>query len=356
MQRRHSASQLAQLLADSITRLAPELLPHGKKDGVEWRVGSLAGEPGQSLAVRLSGARRGVWADFSSGECGDALDFVASCLFGGDRKQAMAWAANWLGLSETTSTMPVQRRPVQEKPSNSEELDREAQQRRAKARRLWHDTTAGIAGTPVETYLTGRGIDLRALGRAPGALRFAPAVWCQEVRRPLPAMLGAICSPSGKLVAVHRTWLAQSPSGVWAKADLKNPKKVLGSFAGGCIRLWRGASGLALGMAPQNEMAIVAEGIETALSCAIACPEHRVLAAVSLSNMASLKLPDTITEILVAADNDTGNPSARKALDAALSQFAQQGRTVRLAMPEIQGQDWNNVLTHHDEHKGPERP
>lgn len=353
--RRHSASELARLLADHITRLAPELLPHGKKDGVEWRVGSLAGEPGQSLAVRLSGARRGVWADFSSGERGDALDLVAAVLFGGSRRDAMQWSENWLGLSNTATSAPVQRRPIQEKLNTSQELDKEAQQRRAKARRLWHDTPAGIAGTPVESYLQGRGIDLRALGRAPGALRFAPAVWCQEVRRPLPSMLAAICSPSGKLVAVHRTWLAQSPSGAWCKANLKNPKKVLGGFAGGCIRLWRGASGLAFGIAPKGDVAIVAEGIETALSCAIACPEYRVLAAVSLSNMAAMKLPDTITEIIVAADNDTGNASARKALDAALSQFAQQGRTVRLAMPEIQGQDWNNVLTEHDGLKRPER-
>lgn len=353
--RRHNASELARLLAEHITRLAPELLPHGKRDGSELRVGSLAGEPGQSLAVRLSGARRGVWADFSSGERGDALDLVAAVLFGGNRRDAMQWSENWLGLSNTATSAPVQRRPIQEKLNTSQELDKEAQQRRAKARRLWHDTPAGIAGTPVESYLQGRGIDLRALGRAPGALRFAPAVWCQEVRRPLPAMLAAICSPSGKLMAIHRTWLAQSPSGAWCKANLKNPKKVLGGFAGGCIRLWRGASGLAFGIAPEGDVAVVAEGVETALSCAIACPEYRVLAAVSLSNMASMKLPDTITEIIVAADNDTGNASARKALDAALSQFAQQGRTVRLAMPEIQGQDWNNVLTEHDGLKGPER-
>lgn len=62
--RRHSAAELARLLADHITRLAPELLPHGKKDGAEWRVGSLAGEPGQSLAVRLTGAQQGTMVRF----------------------------------------------------------------------------------------------------------------------------------------------------------------------------------------------------------------------------------------------------------------------------------------------------
>lgn len=353
--RRHSASDISQMLAVRIQALVTELLPAGQRDGHEWRCGSLAGEKGQSLAVHLHGVRAGVWCDFAGGQKGDALDLVAACLFNGNRRDAMQWSERWLGLGNTANDAPVQRRPIQEKLNKSQELDKEAQQRRAKARRLWMDTPPGIAGTPVEAYLAARGIDLRALGRAPGALRFHPAVWCAEVRKPLPAMLAAICGPTGKLVAVHRTWLAQSPSGTWAKADLQNAKKVLGGFSGGCIRLWRGASGKALDLAPEGDVAIIAEGIETALSCAIACPEYRVLAAVSLSNMAATKLPDTLTEIIVAADNDTGNASARKALDAALSQFAQQGRTVRLAMPEIQGQDWNNVLTHYDKDTGPER-
>jgi hypothetical protein len=341
--RRPNASELARLLAARIQQLVTELLPAGQRDGHEWRCGSLAGEKGQSLAVHLSGQRAGVWCDFSSGERGDGLDLVASVLFNGDRRSAMAWASTWLGLANNAPHAPVQRPPVQEK-LNSPELDREAQQRRAKARRLWQDAAPGIAGTPVEAYLTGRGIDLRLLGRAPGALRFHSGVWCAEVQRTLPAMLAAICGPTGKMVAVHRTWLAQAPSGAWGKADLANAKKVLGSFAGGCIRLWRGASGAALGMAPDGDVTILAEGIETALSCAIACPEYRVLASVSLSNMAAVRLPDTITEIIVAADNDAGNPAARKALKAALHQFAQQGRTVRLAVPEIEHGDWNDVL------------
>ncbi len=352
--RRHSASALSQMLARSIQQLVIELLPAGQRDGHEWRCGSLGGEKGQSLAVHLHGTRAGVWADFSSGEKGDSLDLVACCLYGGNRRDAMRWAENWLGLNTADSMAPIQRRPILEKVKTSE-LDKEAQQRRAKARRLWQETPAGIAGTPVESYLAGRGIDLRQLGRAPGALRFAPAVWCAEVQKPLPAMLAAICGPNGKMVAVHRTWLQQSPSGIWIKADLQNAKKVLGSFAGGCIRLWRGASGAALGVAPEGDIAILAEGIETALSTAIACPEYRVLASVSLSNMAAVKLPDTIKEIIVAADNDAGNPAARKALTAAIHQFTEQGRTVRLAVPEIEHGDWNDVLRNEPDtgHNGP---
>ncbi|MFT9091227.1 MAG: hypothetical protein ABF479_09545 [Gluconacetobacter sp.] len=73
---RPDAATLAQLLAERVHPLVLELLPHGHREGAEWRCGSLAGEKGQSLAVRLTGPRRGVWADFSSGERGDALVLI----------------------------------------------------------------------------------------------------------------------------------------------------------------------------------------------------------------------------------------------------------------------------------------
>ncbi|MFT9092925.1 MAG: toprim domain-containing protein [Gluconacetobacter sp.] len=253
----------------------------------------------------------------------------------------MAWARTWLGLDD--SPVPaIARRAVVTKATTAEQ-DQDEQRRRAKARQLWHSAPTGIAGTPVEAYLRGRGIDLREMGRQPGSLRFHHAVWCGEFSRPLPAMLAAICGPNGKMIAVHRTWLASAPDGRWTKADLRAPKKVLGSFAGGCIRLWRGASGKSLSMAEPGESVVLAEGIETGLSVALACPERRVLCGVSLSNLGRLILPDTITEITIAADNDTGNDTARKALDAACRQFIEQGRVVRVAMPETEGGDWNDV-------------
>ncbi|GEC61895.1 DUF7146 domain-containing protein [Gluconobacter oxydans] len=355
--RQHDAGTLSRMLAERIGVLARELLPNGRKDGAEWRCGSLAGEKGQSLAVHLNGSRAGIWADFSSGERGDALDLVAAVLFAGDRREAMKWAVSWLGLGDgSTSAFRAPERRQVATDRGREDLDQEAQRKRASARKLWHDTPAGIAGTPVEAYLAGRGIVLRELGRAPGALRFNPSLWCAEVQRPLPAMIAAICGSSGKLVAVHRTWLSEMPGGGWVKADLQNAKKVLGSFAGGCVRLWRGASGKALGVAPEGDMTVIAEGIETALSVAVACPEFQVLSAVSLSNMAAVALPDTLKDIIIAADNDSGNEKARRALEAALKKFASQGRTVRLAMPEIVHGDWNDVLRGKDTDGKPERP
>lgn len=50
------------------------LLPDGEKKSGEWRIGSVAGEKGQSLGVHLGGVKAGVWSDFSTGETGDLID------------------------------------------------------------------------------------------------------------------------------------------------------------------------------------------------------------------------------------------------------------------------------------------
>ncbi len=62
----------AQLLA-SARRHVPDWLPAGKQRGKEWVVGSLSGEPGDSLSINLD---TGVWCDFASPEIrgGDLID------------------------------------------------------------------------------------------------------------------------------------------------------------------------------------------------------------------------------------------------------------------------------------------
>lgn len=61
-------------LADRAGDVAQMLLPGGRKEGSEWRAGSVDGEKGQSLGVHLIGAKAGVWKDFSSDAGGDLLD------------------------------------------------------------------------------------------------------------------------------------------------------------------------------------------------------------------------------------------------------------------------------------------
>jgi hypothetical protein len=335
------AAELARMLAAQTPAIVAELLPAGRREGSEWRVGSLHGERGRSLAVHLVGVRAGIWSDFSSGQAGDLLDLVALVRFGGDLKQAMAWARARLGM-DTTSPAAAPSRPAPAAPPPPAD-DEDAKRRKALARRLFIEATPALRGTPAACYLAGRGIDLAELGRQPRALRFHPALWNSESRRTWPAMVGAITGPDGSQVALHRTWLHQH-DGQWKKAPLQTAKMTLGDYAGASIRLWRGATGKPLSEAGAGETAVIAEGIETALSIAIACPALRVLAAVSIANMGRLVLPPAVRNVTLAADNDGDNPAAAAALRRAVHHLAADGRTVRIAMPEQPGTDWNDVL------------
>lgn len=96
-----NAGELALRLAGDASAIAAYLLPSGKKAGNEWKAGSVNGEEGQSLSVRVSGAKAGVWKDFSSGESGDLLDLWAA-VRGQSMAEAMAEAKAYLGVRDTT--------------------------------------------------------------------------------------------------------------------------------------------------------------------------------------------------------------------------------------------------------------
>lgn len=101
-----NAHELAQRLAERAADVAQYLLPGGKKSSGEWKAGSVSGEAGQSLSVRLSGAKAGVWKDFSTGEGGDLLDLWAACR-GLSVSQAMNEAKAYLGVRDSMPAREV---------------------------------------------------------------------------------------------------------------------------------------------------------------------------------------------------------------------------------------------------------
>lgn len=328
-------------LAARIRTLAPELLPNGARAGQEWRVGSLAGEKGQSLAVHIGRERPGVWCDFATGEAGDAFDLVAEVLYGGDKKQAYRWARNWLGLDQ--GPIPQERRRKPPPPDAKGPPEESHLQKRAFS--IWLGARPEIAGTPVEAYLKGRGLDVARLGRFPRALRFAPELYNVESDRRWPAMLAAIGGRSGKTVAIHRTWLSQDrQDGTVRKAPLADPKMTLGRYRGGAIRLWRGASGKPLAQAPADDTVALVEGIEDGFTVALARPELRVLVAVSLANLAEVALPPQLNKVLICADNDHDNLQAGRALERAIQNHARAGRHLWVARAPKGYKDLNEMI------------
>ena len=102
-------AQVSRMLADRVQAVCEHLLPNGRKEGQEWRVGSLAGEAGKSLGIRLSGPKAGRWSDFHGGEDrGDLLDLWAG-VRGLPLADALDEARSWLGVERPVITRPVER-------------------------------------------------------------------------------------------------------------------------------------------------------------------------------------------------------------------------------------------------------
>lgn len=94
------ASELAEQLARDARSVAAHLLPGGKEQSGEWCVGSLDGEPGKSLKVRITGSKAGTWKDFASdGASGDLLDLWAQAR-GLSMAEAMREVRQHLGIRE----------------------------------------------------------------------------------------------------------------------------------------------------------------------------------------------------------------------------------------------------------------
>lgn len=345
-----AVSDIEEMLKGRVKSLCRELFPNGVEQGNEFRVGSLQGEKGQSLAVHIGAARCGTWKDFSGGavagrDRGDLLWLIACAEFGGDIGKAIRWAKSWLHLDDLDPARLERFKVEAEQAARKRDEEAAAKVRRAQAsaRKRWH-AGVPIGGTIVETYFLGRGIDLRPLGKAPGALRFHPEVQHGYGAEAIvmPAMLAQVTSLAGEHVATHRTWLKRDPSTGSGQAVRKagpedgipKPKKVLGPFDGGHIPLWKGACGaMPLRDIPAGTDVYVSEGIEDGLTAACADPSLRIVAGISVGNIGALQLPRQMGWLVILAQNDPPGSDADKALGRAIAAQRARGHKVKVARP-----------------------
>ncbi len=314
--------EIVDRLSENTEALCEHLLPNGRREGAEWRCGSVEGQPGKSLGIHLNGAKAGVWKDFSSGESGDPLDLIQACLHL-DKGEAVQWAKGWLGLDDGTRA-PLQPPP---RPRHSDP-PRQESPNQPLALDIW-EKSRPAAGTPVETYLRYRGINTPV----PASIRYNPGVKYTPSNLYLPCMVAAVQGPDRRITGIHRTFIRDDGQG---KAHVAEPRMTLGPISGGAVRL-----------AHAGPKLIVAEGLETSLSVqeATGLPVWAVLSA---SNFMGLVLPalPMAAEIVIAADNDKIKNGKRAGLDAAekaAALWVSQGRKVWIAQPPKPGTDFNDL-------------
>ena len=207
-----------------------------------------------------------------------------------------------------------------ERPDAADEAKARERKQEA-ALRLWRGSEP-VSGTLAARYLTLRGIGFLATSTA---LRFRPDCHHPEGGR-LPAMVALVTNVANEPLAAHRTYLARDGS----KATVEPPKASLGPIWGGAVRLDPIAAELVIG-----------EGIESSASAGQLL-DLPAWAAVSAGNLAQgLHLPPAVRSVVIAADPDPAGE--RAARDAAL-RWSREGRRVRIARPDRDGCDFNDLI------------
>jgi putative DNA primase/helicase len=273
-------------LAATAADWLPALFPNARRsaDGQTLRCADLSGRPPRnegSCVIYLKGPRAGTAYDFATGESAGPIDLLQHAT-GLTDAALFAEAARLAGLVRSWQAS----RPTTPRPDPGLEVAR---------------ILAGckpLAGTPAETYLGSRGLP------DPGCadLLYHPDLADFETTRGWAGMVAVVRDAAGAPTGgIHRTFLlddgtAKAPPG----------KKMLGSVAGGAVRLWP---------MPEDGRLGIAEGIETALAAGtiFGLP---VWAALSADGLRRWQWPDGTRHVTIFADaGDAGIQAAATLAD-----------------------------------------
>lgn len=338
------------MLAPHAASVCHQVLPAGREEGGYYCVGSIEGEPGQSLKVQLKGTRQGKWQDYAGDDHGDLLELVSRAAYGGDKGEAIRWAKSFLGITDMTPAQfkQARRKAIETATRKQAQQQEDDAKMRRHSRGMWLAAQPG-ARTPAQAYLEARGIDFGLLGHFPGALRY-DHVWNKVAKEKLPCMLAAIMNLAGQHIATHRTWIVRD-GGTWRsmKKELgKGAKQTLGRYYDdrGFIPLWKGLT--TRGRIPDGKFSVAiegkavqaAEGIENALSVIQTRRELPGAAAVMLAQLARLPFP----HLIWIGDNDPDNPKAQALLEKGIAAQQQAGNRVQCLWPLPDYKDFNDQL------------
>jgi hypothetical protein len=192
---------------------------------------------------------KGFYHCFGCGAHGTAIDFVM-CRRGLDFVEAVRWVLD----------MAVPITPPSERAAHNQKPDRtESGTDVFRIKRVLAQCGPVTEGTAAHLYLVTRG-----LNPDQPALLAHPALYCSEVRKPLPALVAPITNSLGEVTSLQRVWCAErvefDGTDQWkdARASLAVRKKTLGQMYDGSVRL-----------APAGAILGLAEGVETAIAASM---------------------------------------------------------------------------------------
>ncbi|MGL4490536.1 MAG: toprim domain-containing protein [Rhizobiaceae bacterium] len=343
--------------------VAAKLLPRGKREGGLWVSRNPAGDDPKkkpALKVRIQGGDLGAWSDWRSGDKGDVFRLIEHCLKC-DFNAARRWAMDYCGMRgmsrEERARMDREAQTYTEREAKKAEKD--LQWKLQQAVKLWNaraDLTRSPWRDHALAYFAGRNC---ALDQVPNIARetfrysratewWNGATWKHVDGRRIktapgpefPAVHSALRNRLGIITCCHVTFLDPLKP---KKASVEPPKLMFGVALGSVIEVSTGPEGKPFWLAQEAHPLIIAEGIETALSLAIAMPECRVWAGGSLAGVGAAPVDlDCISAIYFARDNNEGNPQAQQQFERANDQLAAHGKALTV-MASIVGDDFNDL-------------
>lgn len=307
---RYDLAEVRARLAATARDWLPQLFPQAwlSADKKTLRCADLSGRPPRnegSCVIHLEGRFAGWGFDYATGESAGPIDLIyhATGLSNGSLFEEAARRARM-----DRPAPPA--RPAPARHDHSQEVAR---------------ILAGcrpLAGTPAETYLRNRGLS------DPGCadLLFHPDLTDYAGCRGWPGMVARPRDAEGEPVGgLHRTFLLEDGS---AKAPAG--KKMLGTIAGGCVRLRP--------LGPDGHLGI-AEGIETALAAG-AIFGVPTWAALSADGLRRWQWPAGVTRVTIFADaGDAGIQAA-----AALADRLNIAGIANDVLSPLLGDDFNDDL------------
>jgi len=332
--------EIADMLRPSAEVIARELLPGGKRVGVEWHCSGSQSPTGEAIGVVIKGSKQGLCCFFGSNRGGDLIELAQEVL-GLDKFGAVSWAKQWLGLptnerrADPELTARCRLEAEERRKARDAEKARERADRIKSAWQIWHEAEDHGRGFD---YLRYRGIDP---DYADVELRSHPDLSHSEGGS-FPALIGKVTDAEGEFCGIWRIYVAKNGKG---KAPVEAPKMGLGVARGGAVRI--GGVGHIIG---------IAEGIETALAVRQLVNEQTgitfpVWAALSANGMQSVEIPSKVFQVKIFPDHDqptrflfVGKPSVgMTAAKGLATRLQSEGVSVSIIAP-ARGTDWLDRL------------
>jgi len=318
-------AEMKDKLAAQALAVVEHLLPAGRRDGREWKVGSVYGEPGNSLSVCVAGPKAGTWSDFAAGDRngGRSLIDLWMAAHQVDLATALTEIREYLGIVDDRRDRHElsRRRDNPETSRRREVLPSPPHERIATILRR----ATALKGTMAEFYLRHRQLEPDLVD--PLALRFLPALGTFA-----PTMVAVVTDFTD---ATNITGLQFTPLLDFGRA--RGGRKFLtGSrAAGGVVRLVEDSE-------VTHELGI-SEGTETGLAVmtAMKLAGRAVLpvwSAMSAGNLANLPVVPGIERLSIFADRDESGVG-QQAAERLAERWHQAGREVLIATPPHG--DWN---------------